>query len=685
MILDARVAPLVPWFASLQEQAIAAVSLAIDGVCITGLRRVQELLAAVREVGGRRETGTDQIGWRAALEQEIRPVTRAVQAAMRGAEARFTTHAASQPLRAALRARLAALPDALALEVDPKDPTSQPLAAPGPSIPLRRWFELTLGAALCGIFEALEEQLGAALAAGNAELARIETVLDYHLFIVDEGRDVATRDESARVGLDHAIRLVQAQEAALDGQRERALRRFLADSSSQMDDALAPLRARRPDEILRALATHDSKARPGPLRAWTTRALTGLRAVEARVAPLARELLVELRGRGPRDGHWDLIIHGRRLRDAEPLPDLYRRLFGDIPLGASDLYQPRPELEGPCRAAFAAWADGGRASLLVVGDRGAGKRTLVNRVRAEIRADVPVHWLTLGPHLAGERALARVLAELLDAAPADRLAALTPGRSAPPRRQVIVLERLEFAFTRTPAGVDALRGFTDLMRSTAGSILWITLVSSPALSLLDACVPLSRRFTHVVTVGPASRAFIEQVVRSRHRASGFGLRFEAPSRLPLQRIQRHLALGDRLPDVGDEWFAELRQIAGGNLLQALHYWQLAASLDPRTAHHVLVRPLPRQRGAALTSLTLEQQLVLAALIQHGGLAEVTLLEILGLPPDVIRPELDELRRRALVTDTIAGVIEVPSAAWHPAATDLRARNILSPPDPPRTN
>ena len=117
----------------------------------------------------------------------------------------------------------------------------------------------------------------AARASSQAELARIETVLDYHLFIVDESHDVAGRDESARVGLDHAIRLVQAQAAAL--------RRFIAAGSTLMDKLGAEVEARlveatRPEEVIMRIAADegfDLIMVGSSLRAVPTRAFFGHR------------------------------------------------------------------------------------------------------------------------------------------------------------------------------------------------------------------------------------------------------------------------------------------------------------------------------------------------------------------------------------------------------------------------
>src|SRR5690606_34722861 len=179
-----------------------------------------------------------------------------------------------------------------------------------------------------------------------AELERIETVLDYHLFIVEDSRDAEARDESAQTGLRHAIRLVRALSERSARDVRRLFAWFVGESSARMDDALAPLRAHRPDEILQQLEAREARSRPSWLKSTRVRARESASALYTRAAPLVRELAQDMRrtiaGEGPRVGYWDLLIGGDDRTGH--LPAIYRRLFGEVPLGLSDLYQHRPRL-----------------------------------------------------------------------------------------------------------------------------------------------------------------------------------------------------------------------------------------------------------------------------------------------------------------------------------------------------
>ncbi len=544
-----------------------------------------------------------------------------------------------------------------------------------------------MGPQLALTFTEFNTRLGAALDAATSELERIETVLDYHLFIVEDGREADQRDESARTGLRHGVRLVQQLAEKLRRDVSSHYWWFVTTSSMHMDDALAPLRAHRPEEIHQALA---SMAQAGQPAWWGARLLDvrhGVGQIYGKVAPVVGELVRDvrdlLRGDPPRLGYWDLAIASDGVSD-DRLPALYRRLFAEIPLGIADLYQPRPHLESVCRRVFDAWLPGHprrfdhRGSLLVVGDHGSGKRTLVNRVRAELHGELPVHWLPLGPHLADEPHLCAALAAATGAPMATNFRDLADGLCQLEVRQAVVLENSEQLFFRTPEGLAQVQAFLDLIRATDNAILWIVLMVRPAATLLDTCVRLPLYFGEVVRIEPESADFLEAMLRARHRVSGFGLRFRAPRVPVLKRLRQPFARAETLQDPGVEWFGHLRRMTGGNLQQALQYWQIAARIDPQRGTDILVRPLPRRRGSALEQLSMAQRLVLATLVQHGALTEAQILETLRLLGQGAAPEIDDLYRRRLIepSQTAAGHIQLRSAAIGPVTLDLRWRNML---------
>lgn len=692
MILDPQLARLAEWFAGLQAQAGELLDQRLRGDCLGGLEQVARTLEQVMAEPAEPEDALVHLDaddtrhplsrtrWRTALEQEIRPAIHAARDTLTATAAAFEGGLATAMVLTQLARTVAEEPELYFLERAAEDSTTAPMSAPAQvAVPLRRWLDEIFQQPMRALVDGLTRRAAALAREAATELERIETVLDYHLFIVEDSREADARDESARTGLGHGIRLVRALSARTDNQTRRLFEWFVGESSARMDDALAPLRAHRPDEILQELEQRADRQRPSWLRTQRERARESAAELYGRAAPFVRELVRDLRstfgGDAPRVGYWDLLIAGDQ-HDGR-LPPIYRRLFGEVPLGLSDLYQSRPQLETPCRQVFEAWLNKQRTALLVVGDRGAGKRTLVNRVRAELHGELPVHWISLGPHLASESRLCAAMCEATGVPYATSFAEF--GRHVPlvGARRVLILENVEQLFVRTPEGLRRMQDFLDLVRATDEALLWVVLIAAPAATLLQTCLKLPMYFGQVVTIPSESGTFIETMIRSRHRVSGFGLRFRARRAPALQRLRRPFTRADMLPDPGEEWFIDLERMCAGNLRQALDYWLLSARLDLKTEHDVVVRPLPRRRGRALAGLSLPQRLVLVSLVQHGALSEAQLNDLLRLSNHGLGPEIDDLRRRRLIDQAgPGGYLHLRPTAIGPVTHDLRWRNMI---------
>ncbi|MFY0536537.1 hypothetical protein [Nannocystis pusilla] len=429
MILDPQLARLAEWFAALQGRAGELLDQRLRGDCLGGLEQValtleqqmqpaqapEETLVTLADDDNRHPLSRTR--WRTVLEHEIRPAIHAARDTLAATASSFDGGMAAAGLLTDLARTIAEEPELYFLDRSAEDSAAAKAGPVQIAVPLRRWLEEMFAEPVRGLVIELTRRAAALARDAAAELERIETVLDYHLFIVEDSREVEARDESAHTGLGHAIRLVRtlSERSARDVRRLFAW--FVGESSARMDDALAPLRTHRPDELMQQLEARAARSRPSWFRAQRDRARFGASALYTRAAPLVRELAQDVRrtftGEGPRVGYWDLLIAGDDR--ASSLPAIYRRLFGEVPLGLSDLYQPRPRLEAPCRKVFETWLEGRRTALLVTGDRGAGKRTLVNRVRAELHGELPMHWISMGPHLASEARLCAALCEVTGA------------------------------------------------------------------------------------------------------------------------------------------------------------------------------------------------------------------------------------------------------------------------------
>jgi hypothetical protein len=363
------------------------------------------------------------------------------------------------------------------------------------------------------------------------------------------------------------------------------------------------------------------------------------------------------------------------------VPPSYRRLFGAVPIELADLYIHRATLEQALSAAISMWSTGVPQSLLVHGDRGVGKRTLVNHVlsRASGRAALDLRWIRLGPGLQEEADVARVLARALGSSDrTEHFAALAEPRGPEPRHRAIVIENAERLLSPSPAGIARLAAFLAMVGETAGRTLWILLMATPAATLVLHRLELANRIPTVLHVDPMNAEDLRAMLEVRHRRSGFELAYLAPTVRLLDHVRDPVGSfrATRSPD--DAFIARLAALTGGNPRQALYYWLASVHRHAQQEGRLLVHPLPAITVPLLPELSLSQRLLLALLAQHGSLGRDELQVALAAPADDVDGELKVLRVRGYVSPS-----HERSHHWmlrptiaHPLLLELRAANMI---------
>jgi Kef-type K+ transport system membrane component KefB len=585
------------------------------------------------------------------------------------------------------------------------------------SIRLRAWLSQTMVQDFGVTRSAAEQELGNGLANLRQALGHIAQVVDYHLG-EHLGAQLGSGSHARTTLLDEALGerlggLLSRAQGQVD-ELGKGTRVHVEEKIASAERAsLGPIVAQRWEEIRRRLRRLDDNPRTAVLD-WMRERSESMLATLGRISRNFADELSALFAARPTSSalaSWRSVLFGPR----SSMPEPYQRLFTSVPAETVGLLISRPELE--LLEAQAERALSGRGGpILLFGERGAGKRTLVRQLLSSLGDRVEVRWLRLSPSFDREADVTRELMhwfklpsdELLRADFAgisQRVQTLTPaswrraelriddvdgvlgnmpgmpGDMLEQRRMLIVVENSERLFRRTHEGLNCMRRFLELVASTSDHVLWVVLMAEPAVQVLDAALELRARFPAPLRVPPMSPRQLAAVLDHRHRLSGYALQLE-PGAPSLAGWMRGPGTAWRLwRKHADATFERLAQLSGGNVRQALRLWLAAAHTDVDDAASVIVGPLPADACPLLDELPLSSRVLLAALMLHGPLPPADLLAVYGQHALDLDGELARLAHMGLValdesSHDVGLVVAVETRLVQPLTMELRACNLL---------
>lgn len=538
-----------------------------------------------------------------------------------------------------------------------------------PSVTFRSACRETVIPSAAGLFEAIEadqreiaDDLQRAVdvvafalrAAGSGEAARavvdeaVENAVTLLEFRRDEPRSRQADGMRAGAAVCRACR--HTRTVVTGDWRERlsvATRQHVERGLPAASTALLGLLGAAGRWVLRALkgASRRSLARIG----WLRESSAG--AVDVRVRPVLPE---ELAGDSAR----------------EELPALYRHLFRPDPVEDPRFLVGRePEL-GAIRAARSRWEGGRSAGIVITGERGSGKTSLVNCALQGPLEGLPIHRGEFRERVLDGDALRTVIAGIVGAPDAAALESyLGEGR------RVMILEELERTFLRHIGHYDAVHALGQLINATSGTVLWVVVVNQVAFRFLDAAVGIGHRFSHRIGAGTATTDQIRQAILVRHNLSGLRLRFETPATLrgPMARLRVRF---DGKLDPERAFFEMAARQSGGVYRTAFNIW-LGHIDGIRDGLCTIGAPATSDLAPLIEDLSLSDLFTLVALLQHGSLTAAEHAIVFQQPVETSRAQMDELIAREIVAqDPGRPGLRVRPEAMSVAQEALFRRNLL---------
>lgn len=478
---------------------------------------------------------------------------------------------------------------------------------------------------------------------------RIVSDIDHARQVVLYGFEVAARDkqqEMAAEAVSNALQIAQRRRGRIAESRTLAEPSLASAAAAALSSTHGAAREGHVG-LLKRLARQRSRR---VFRNLLTGAAAGLRRI-ARIA-----------WKGLRDGYRQVLIYigwepapasklaplERRARlvstskDATPanFPLIYARLFRPESVEDPRFLVGRETEMAAIQEGRAAWEAGNPTAILVVGERGSGKTSILNCARVRVLEGTPLHVGAFAGRLSTAADMDSYLHSFFQIDEKENLiVALNQ------RRCVVVIEEMERTFLRRIGGFEALKRLLTIVTRTNESVLWLLSVNYAAAKLTDAAVGLSRSFSHRINARAVSYETLSQAVLQRHHLSGLNLEFErTPQNATWERIQSTLGI-ER--SAQEKYFEVLYAQSNGLFRSAFRLWN--ASIVSADSGSLRLRPpKPPETQDLRDALNLDDLFALQAVFQHGFLSAEEHALVFDVSPAVSNDRLKRLQDIGLI-------------------------------------
>lgn len=299
------------------------------------------------------------------------------------------------------------------------------------------------------------------------------------------------------------------------------------------------------------------------------------------------------------------------------LPLIYSKLFNIEPLAAKNFLVARESNIFAIRGAFMRWKENLDSNLVLIGEVGNGKTSLVNCAEEMVFEKEEVIRVNLKSSYHTEEAICKFLCEAFGFEiqnDFDSVKKLIFRQ----KKKVVIIENFENLFLRIVNGASGLKGFLGMISETSEKLFWVVTVRKYAWSYFEKIGKISAHFYYKVNLAPLNREEIEKLILVRHNVSGFNLLFDEPQNPTEQRkLKKIKDEKEKQKIIQQDFFDTLLEISEGNPLLAIFYW--LSSVSEGENNQINVKELVKLDFRFVNKLPQDYLYSLAAFIQHSEL------------------------------------------------------------------
>jgi len=304
----------------------------------------------------------------------------------------------------------------------------------------------------------------------------------------------------------------------------------------------------------------------------------------------------------------------------ESLPFVYQQLFQIEPLTDARLFFGREDELRMLKDDIDAWEKNSNSVLtVVVGEKGSGKTTLLNLLELSIPNKYTISVCPFSETVRSTEEIIAVFTQLFPEKPfatVDELESYLMKLKSP---TILIVENIHNLFIKNMEGFDRLEYFLGLMYRTRNKVLWVCSCAQYSWEYLDKSLGISRAFNRVVMLKSFTGKQIESMILTRHRITGYQLKFGTSTKISRTRkFRKTVNNEERQSMLKRNFFEQIQKIASGNISVAILFW--LRSIESIQDHELRLAAQIEFNVKFLSAVNTHDLFTLGALAQHETLS-----------------------------------------------------------------
>lgn len=357
------------------------------------------------------------------------------------------------------------------------------------------------------------------------------------------------------------------------------------------------------------------------------------------------------------------------------LPFIYKRLFNrDYEIDERFYISPTQSM-GVMRDALDQWKRNIETNVLIFGEKGSGKTTMIQFFENDLFNDEKVYKLDFVYTFHREELLIEKLAETFGFKNITDRQELVEEIGKMKKRPVLIVENLQNIFIRNIHGFGALESFWKIMSSTKDSVFWCVSCSRYSWNYISKITEADQYFSHSIAADILDEEQVKKAIIARHRATGYELYFESNEMIKRTRSFRKLLGSEEKSQeyLRNLFFSKLHKVCEGNISIAMIFW--LQSIKEYDDTRFVIKPLEVADVDKLDVPSREMLFTLTALVVHDKLNDEEMAMALHIDPSDSRLMLMRLKSKGIIYQATNGY-NLNHLVYRQVVRLLKRRNII---------